>query len=175
MIDTSATYIEMCRKAEELQKVWEPQVYDDVVCLPLERNFPPDDYIGKVHSWGMRNKPWVVYQKIKHLGNYDSTTIDFDAPKEEYIWLPRQDQLQEMVIRKYRKMKPAFGFLIWDFSKFAEKSEKIHKHCKTMEQLWLAFFMDQKYGKIWNGKEWVSKRAAESGIINTKYMEMEGL
>ena len=33
------------------------------------------------------NASWVVYQKIKHLGNYDSTTIDFDAPKEEYIWL----------------------------------------------------------------------------------------
>ncbi len=61
------------------------------------------------------------------------------------IWLPRQDQLQEML-----------GGLeqIEDYPFFTLKGvAKID----SMEQLWLAFVMKEKYNKIWDGSEWVKE------------------
>lgn len=71
------------------------------------------------------------------------------------IWLPRQDQLQDM-IRLFPDVKFMPVHLV----------EKIHKFMFTdyaeytclfgsMEQLWLAFYMKEQYEKSWTGTEWV--------------------
>ena len=73
---------------------------------------------------------------------------DFRSP--DGIWLPRQDQLQEMVdISDWRfKLVNCASFLADNFGSFA-----------TMEQLWLAFVMKEKYHKIWNGEDWIINKA----------------
>ena len=82
--------------------------------------------------------------------------------KEESIWLPRQDQLQEIVeelfydfqgdLKVFDKVR-----LIDSFSLFVEENEdKFYSY----EQFWLAFVMWKKYGKVWNDekKEWISEK-----------------
>ncbi len=69
--------------------------------------------------------------------------------KEKRVWLPTQDRLQEM-------LQPCgFGVMLWDFHAFASiliRDENI----TSMEQLWLAFVMKEKYNKTWDGNEWVA-------------------
>ncbi len=74
---------------------------------------------------------------------------DYEA-FEGCIWLPRQDQLQEMV-----------GFvsnewwLLDLFIRFTRETD-ISK-ITSMEQLWLSFVMSIRYQKIWNGTGWISQ------------------
>ena len=82
----------------------------------------------------------------------------FNRNSEKAIWLPRQDQLQDMawdkeigednidhlLMRFYTEIHkiPDFDWQYWD-------------RFRTMEQKWLAFVMKSRYNKVWNGKEWV--------------------
>ena len=63
------------------------------------------------------------------------------------VWLPRQDQLQEMVVKEEEvPNKLSYRFALWTLfsgNKFT-----------SMEQLWLAFVMKEKFNKIWGGEKW---------------------
>jgi len=67
------------------------------------------------------------------------------------IWLPRQDQLQEMVIEKYATswdLAIAFSnVLMGDKASYFDKFD-------SLEKLWLAFIMLEKYKKQWKEGEW---------------------
>jgi len=65
--------------------------------------------------------------------------------RPDTIWLPRQDQLQEMVGQPYSRPSKQLREL-------AEFSDEGHPSA-SFEQLWLAFVMKEKYGKTWKG-EW---------------------
>ena len=67
------------------------------------------------------------------------------SPDDLMVWLPRQDQLQEMCENKGE-----------DFFIFAFRSGS-HPLLDTYEKLWLAFVMKEKYGKVWNGEDWVKR------------------
>ena len=82
----------------------------------------------------------------------------------EYIWLPRIDQLQEIMSESLWEMIDKFadwlpignsveygviGSVCW------AKHKEYTSQFTSMEQLWLAFVMKKKYNKIWNGEEWV--------------------
>lgn len=112
-MDTSKTYIEMCKKAEEIQRL-RPIVADD-----------HDYFYCKVHGFG----------------------CDLDKA----VWLPRQDQLQEML--SIGKSNTFTGLLALQL--FIEDNAKYEMLDWSMEQLWLAFVMKSLYQKVWNGKEWV--------------------
>jgi len=66
---------------------------------------------------------------------------------EHRIWLPRQDQLQEMFNDNinYTIQIQGFGEILEFYG------------CQSWEQLWLAFVMKEKYNKTWNGEEWVER------------------
>ena len=80
-----------------------------------------------------------------------------DTDKEHgglLIWLPRQDQLQDM-IGPYIVAYTLFG--IW------KKKPQYHVGKKpfypfniftSLEQCWLAFVMRERYSKKWTGKTW---------------------
>ena len=78
--------------------------------------------------------------------------------KEQHCQLERQDQLQEM-IDKYPM--PAFGKLLneifdlplWDWVR--RKSKANYQQFSSMEQLWLAFVMKERYGKVLDGGKWI--------------------
>ena len=75
------------------------------------------------------------------------------------VWLPRQDQLQEMVLTLQRTVSD-FQVLLDDFYLFCfdGKGHKYSLRVTSMEQLWLAFVMKEKYNKVWNGEEWITAR-----------------
>ena len=68
------------------------------------------------------------------------------------VWLPRQDQLQEMIIENYAT--------VWDlaiaFSNLlmGENASYFEK-CDSMEKLWLAYIMLEKYKKKLKEGQWV--------------------
>lgn len=66
--------------------------------------------------------------------------------------LERQDQLQEMVIDKSIS---GMG-LCYDMWKFIESTKgRSWLLGYSMEQLWLAFVMKEKYNKVWDGEKWL--------------------
>ncbi len=78
---------------------------------------------------------------------------------EGNVWLPRQDQLQEMVEPKPspRLFAEFMTFLGYDGEHFSGGYPITRPpDFSSMEQLWLAFVMKEKYGKTWNGEEWVN-------------------
>jgi len=63
-------------------------------------------------------------------------------------WLPRQDQLQEMIGKHYLRELIKIFIYWWD------NNWQEHPEFASMEQLWLAFVMKEKYNKIWDGEKW---------------------
>jgi len=126
-MDTTELY-KMCEKAEEIQDNYIPQDGDVVF------------HNGKVQIFHIKEVP--VY--FSWSG---------------YIWLPRQDQLQEMY-REYQSNREPFfeattpeaqnAFMLREIVRFNDT-----RYCASMEQLWLAFVMKEKAGKIWNGMDWI--------------------
>lgn len=115
-MDTSETYIKMCRKARGIQRLKPDGSQGEFVYCERE-----------------------VYQEVD------------DRPLTPYIWLPRQDQLQEMVNEDWAI---TFAhFCVW-FSKY---ELILLGDIKSMEQLWLAFVMKEKYGKVWDGEDWIKQ------------------
>jgi len=113
----------MCEKAEEIQKKW---ILQD----------------GDLFFHRGRNNYCIsgIFMKSKFLRKYVGT--------RNILWLPRQDQLQEMVIDNCESL----NHLLYKILSFHADS---HRKYTSMEQLWLAFVMKEKYSKIWDGKEWV--------------------
>ncbi len=140
-MDTSETYIKMCEKTEEIQEKWKPQEGDWIVEKDL-RDFP------EVLKTGKRETDFVVSM------NWNEE--DF-LNRNNSIWLPRQDQLQDLVGGLERE------FI--DFPKWLENvygvnygnSPNGHLHIfRTWEQLWFAFVMWELYQKKWDEEDWIS-------------------
>ncbi|RLC74433.1 MAG: hypothetical protein DRI61_16610 [Chloroflexi bacterium] len=143
-MDVSKKYIKMCEKAKEIQEMWLPQI--------------GDYYVAK---W---NKRKLILCGLKILK-------DIRKNKDDYIWLPRQDQLQDILIdENYTEYENPLNLnrtMMDEVSEYVDKSPfwagykyKPYYHgFDTLEQLWLAFLMYKKYGKIWNENkgEWVNE------------------
>lgn len=166
-MDTTKEYISMCEKAIEIQKLWNP-TYGDY----LSETF--------IHRFNCRKVGIylsVTHQNfVKEYKNKDERRAEFiDEFKTEFDWLPRQDQLQEMLMSKYafnHRYTKAYhlyveGFLsehmLEDVCRWCDcdakiwRNGKIKKWWKSMEQLWLAFVMFENYSKIWDGKNWINE------------------
>ena len=129
-MDKSADYINMCEQAVEIQKKWVSEL--------------GDFYTTNV-SIGMEE-----YNTYVFMGLLD----------EGFIWLPRQDQLQDMLREKYPNhymflKDMIIGFRNWFFE---EDLFMGMEHFDSMEQLWLAYVMHELYSKQWSGTEWVLKK-----------------
>lgn len=119
-MDTSENYIKMS-DCPEIQDGWKPN---------------SGDYFTK------RSRKTVELYHCGHEGwPFEDTYIRF------YVFLPRQDQIQEM-IGNY----PILYFLRMLYLKFDPWFKP-----NSFEQLWLAFYMWEKHGKIWKDNKWVKK------------------
>jgi hypothetical protein len=85
---------------------------------------------------------------------------EFQGSPINSTWLPRQDQLQEMA-----SLKHFFIDFIFSEKNIAMTTETLVELGKndtiqqfyqatSMEQLWLAFVMKEKFNKTWSGTEW---------------------
>lgn len=138
-MDKTELYIKMCEKATEIQD--------------RKRGFVHGDFL------------WRGKKYLREVAVCD-TVIHF---KDDEIWIPRQDQLQEIYkIKAYNKDDP-IGDLLGDLVYWIEHESDggfghsedgyafyfENSQLKSMEQLWLAFVMKENYNKVWDGEEWV--------------------
>jgi len=126
-MDCSVEYIEMCRKAVDVQKL---RSYKGVI------NWQDGDFFTE-------------------SGNVCSHCVECNEITQCDIWLPRQDQLQDMVEEesRYRLLDRFNSFFHCLYRGF-----KCTDSCFTsMEQLWLAFVMHKLYQKKWDGSAWVKE------------------
>ena len=126
-MDTSSEYILMCEKAKEIQH--DTLSIGDFVWLG-------DKYLCLPEACRI-----ITQSEQNSELNYD-----------EFIWLPRQDQLQEMVNDKFssREQIPALVRIL-DHKK---QCTRTGRNPATWEQLWLSFVMYHKHNKQWNNNEW---------------------
>ncbi len=145
-MDISETYIKMCEKAKEIQD--------------LSFMFDPDDEnINNLSACSGHHRV---------INDSDEFAQHFIKDKETVIWIPRQDQLQEIAfshIKTYLMHDKPLSLIKWIFDYTWDyqdggtpqyKGEKF-KNCSSLEQIWLMYVMETKYSKIWNGEEWILK------------------
>lgn len=144
-MDTSETRIKMCKKAEDIQRDWNPK-YGDYIAgawfIDQEDNIG-DTWRGIV----------IKYDKETGLINTGGDILPY---KDTHFWLPRQDQLQEMVEQE-ASTRFCHDFA-YHFSQFVLHETVAVMRCSSMEQLWLAFVMKEKYNKTWDGQDWVKEQ-----------------
>lgn len=100
-----------------------------------------------------------------HISEYG----DYWTVGKTLIWLPRQDDIQAM-IRKYYAQKidskkphdewfpkgaVGLGYVLKEFIAWTTDNRLITTESKSFEQLWLAFYMWEKYRKVWAREKWV--------------------
>ena len=132
-------YIKMCEQAEEIQKVYNPEAHNHVwngsICtyIPLD-SYKYDKYTEYGHQY--------IYIADGYLMNC--------------IWLPTQEQLQEITFYQNNNdipaMKRSMYLQLEVFTNWALKQQYLYN---TMNELWLAFVMKEKHSKAWNGEEWI--------------------
>ena len=127
-MDQSTPYIKMCEGAKVIQKQWKPEFGDFLVSMSLGLTSPCQPIVSDLEK------------KVSYLKTIKA------------IWLPRQDQLQDMVIEKYATswdLAIAFSnVLMGDKASYFDNFD-------SMEKLWLVFIMLEKYKKKWKDGDWV--------------------
>ena len=136
------SYIKMCEQADEIQKAWKPKLLDKVITKrTLTNNNYSQNAVGYIEDF---EHPYDEY----YYKNYG------------YIYLPTQEQLQEMVKGKVFHIWGTFDSLDLAVASIDRKKRDSHKVCnkiKSFNELWLAFVMHEKYNKIWIGEKWILK------------------
>ena len=140
-MDKSEQYIRMCEKAWEIQKDWKP----------VDGDYCGHDNEGE-YIWGNWECP----------AQSCIVAVSKEKPVEwwlNWLWLPRQDQLQGMIgDSPYNNIQNAMWSILHDLHEYAFTPNMFHDFIPTtMEQLWLLFVMRGKYGKVWNGDDWVKE------------------
>ncbi len=109
-------------------------------------------------KWVIAKPDVVVDREYEEVAYWLLTDDDFrDAIKNPgfLIYLPRQDQIQEMMGWEKDFQAPIkirlFHSWIFDGSDRACYCQQFD----SLEQLWLAFYMYEKHEKIWKDDKWI--------------------
>ncbi len=148
-MDISEVYAKMSREAWGDDESYVPQVGDYAI-----RYIETSNQVGLVsmnRDQGIEHLYWHTLDKEDGLTLREPQTI-----LTRLIPLYRQDQLQEMV-----GGWPTAGFIEWVgwlgavYGLLCQAKPAGHLNLfLTGEQLWLAFVMKEKHGKVWDGSEW---------------------
>ena len=116
--------------------------------------------IGAIPFMGKGDSPSLPITLFTYYDPYSVLVDAFgnffiqDNTRPYICILERQDQLQDMLIEPLCKTFVYWmeRFYIWADNR--ERHESMIGGCYSMEQLWLAFVINELYQKKWNGKEW---------------------
>ena len=127
-MDKTETYIKMS-DCEEIQKKWEPTEADFMYNFAAKK---------------------VSFIRVNRTTDRRFKNHSIPYNKDRFFWLPRQDQLQEM-------LEPTgLQSLTWQLHQFSETEYGSRFTWPDQwEQLWLAFVLKEKWNKVWNGEEWI--------------------
>jgi hypothetical protein len=131
--------------AKKIQKDWEPRQGDYIAIMVV--SVYTVEIIERVLDDGK------IYTMQNHKTPYEKN----GTTKYSIIWLPRQDQLQELVrpeIIKY--YSDDISYLHREFTRWLQDEQL---DFPTYEQLWLAFIMSKLFNKAWNGTNWIKEES----------------
>ena len=156
-MDTSEQYIKMC-DCEEVQGPWEPKKGD--YYFPKGNWWHPDlERVDGVEilNFSRPDKTTPVEYHYPATKDRFRLTEHGSCPCSHHVFLPRQDQIQEWF--DWRKYDVS---VCWCAKPFKlewsdDPMETFGVNGDSMEQLWLAFYMYEKHGKVWDGEKWVAK------------------
>ena len=142
-MDKTPKYIKMSIEAKEIQEALKDKFdfRSQVYCVK-HKCLLKEDYDGSAEC--------KIYHKWLFSEEELPTDKEFEEHRCLYIGLPYQDQLQDMV---------AVG---WGLQTICTRLEEFSKTVYgggitingTMEQLWLAFVMKEKFNKHWKNNKW---------------------
>lgn len=140
-MDISKQYINMCRKAKELQEMWVPREGDWFHDGTEARTIGDSFYMGK----------WNDIQEIYNRPLWNGT----DKPIRTTTWLPRVDQLIEIVMNEsHLRDKTAHGITKVQNIYYGDGVFSIMGEHDTIEVAWLKIYMCSKF-KSWDGEDWI--------------------
>ena len=141
-MDTTEVFKKMCEKAD---LEWYPKLGDTVYCKSTNET----GIVRSVYK-DYKNKVWICfYRESENEG-----VFEFNAPKDYYISLWRQDQLQDKVRGKLT-YTDVIGAVWKLYNAVGTNRISPYARLNSLEQIWLAFVMEEKFGKVWNGKDWI--------------------
>lgn len=125
------------------------------MCRELPDTFTPDrEYeIGDYVHDRYLNKTYVVADGGAEKTPVTSTCIRADSGSiTDCFWLPKQNQLQAMYQVHFGPILNIYG-VTRNFSDYVFVC--VLGECSSMEQMWLAFVMHERYNMIWTGSKWM--------------------
>jgi len=177
-MDKSKHYIEMCKKAIELNQLkWEYGFIDgDWIYIGREGvRVIGSDTLNVGHSIADSEDGKVAIVELSHGESitFDNNGNDIDVnvlkyPVDSYInpiWLPRQDQLESFY---YQAVLERIDLSSWIQELSGMDNLQSSHNFKSMEQIALAIIMDTKFDKHWNGTDWIENEELDDEEPNTK-------
>jgi len=163
-MDKTKEYINQCTGAYEIRNRWEPAEGDWFFDGKIVKCLGSDCWgLSKILNNSCRIYDTTGIREVRMFKLDDAAeaeTVRTIALRTSIlynpIWLPTQDQLQQM-IDIYEDIQ--YGVLLldtfyrWSHSYF--KPIPFGDNSMSWEQLWLAFIMKVKYNKIWKSHIWV--------------------
>ena len=138
-MDTSPEYVRMC-DCEEIQGAWKV-AEGDWCCVRADPEFELDEVVVLGYAnWDPCHTQQSEEEGIRHF-------------KQRRVFLPRQDQLQEMKGKPEQVtwLEVGVWFGHWCCARYNDNGGM---GGWSMEQLWLAYVMHKKHNKHWNGEKW---------------------
>lgn len=166
-------YIDMCRKAREIQELWERKAGDWIVTpegikVISDKVIQIKDRLQVTIRYALPKRmiltPPILDSNVENALSLGIDYVDFEMyPQKYFCWIPRQDQLQGLITTKdYCKYdtpsKLRIDTLISGFSQFCNslpESGKAEDFPYTIEMLWLMWVMKLKFNKRWSGVCWI--------------------
>lgn len=166
-MDTSKEYIAMCREAKEIQEAFKNEKYrvSGQGHQIAWRYREEDRYYFEILERRMDINPreWILFYPGEGFGSH--TPEKYRKFEGEWLWLPRQDQLQEMIfsMNNGKQLGVIFMDMIvhLNFENEVEScSIKFNQgmifQYKSIEMCLLVILM-YLLGKRWNGETWVKR------------------
>ncbi len=156
-MDNSEQYIKIC-DCPEVQGQWKPKIGDWIFRNYEGKSGFPKNIEKKI--WPEKDKFQEIqvlsylpsikgYYVTKTTSGEDRSFTEEEYLKNGFIWLPRQDQIQEMI--NYCSTNFICGLYDW----FVEPGGR-EDEFDSYEKLWLAYYMWEYHKKTWDGKKWAS-------------------
>ena len=92
--------------------------------------------------------------EICYFGNSVYADVDTCSTTWRTVWLPRQGEIQEMMGWRKHFKAPIKTRLLHSWVFEGSGRATYCQQFDSLEQLWLAFLMWEKYKKTWSGDKW---------------------
>ena len=164
MLSEINEYVDMCRKADEIQSKWIPKEGDCVSVVWKEGS----GSAGLTHCILQQEPVYGLAYKDGEFWHYNGKLdrihvrmkLKNDKDYEKTVYTPTQKQIQNLLCTYYQGNSKIEGlrwgdsinlFMIQQFYAFAIRHMKI---IYDMDCLWFAFLMEEIYNKNWCKRRW---------------------